>query len=68
MIEKEGGQDDLERRVGLCARCRHVEIVQSLRGSTFYLCRLSATDTRFPRYPVLPVRGCDGFSAAIVPR
>jgi len=47
---------------GLCERCRHVQVVTSARGSRFYLCRLSFTDPRFPRYPPLPVLQCEGFS------
>jgi hypothetical protein len=27
----------------------------------FWLCRRSATDPRFPRYPSLPVLTCSGF-------
>jgi hypothetical protein len=27
----------------------------------FYLCRLSSTDARFPRYPALPVVSCQGY-------
>jgi hypothetical protein len=46
--------------VGLCARCEHAEVVPSAKGSTFYRCRLSVTDERFPRYPVLPVLRCVG--------
>jgi hypothetical protein len=46
---------------GLCGACRHSRLVRSDRGSTFRLCRLSATDPRFPRYPALPVIRCDGF-------
>jgi hypothetical protein len=46
---------------GLCSRCVHVQLVHSARGSTFYLCRLSFTDPRFPRYPPLPVLACGGF-------
>jgi len=46
---------------GLCAACTHVQLVTSARGSTFYLCRLSFTDARFPRYPPLPVLSCAGF-------
>lgn len=46
---------------GLCERCRHVEVVRSSRGSTFYLCRLSFTDPRFARYPAIPVLACGGF-------
>jgi hypothetical protein len=50
-----------DRSIGLCAQCRHVERIISARGSTFYLCRLSATDPRFPKYPVLPVLACEGY-------
>src|SRR5688500_16844351 len=49
---------------GLCARCAHVQVVVSARGSRFYLCRLSSTDPAFPRYPVIPVVACRGFDAA----
>jgi hypothetical protein len=48
-------------RVGLCASCVHAEIVTSSKQSTFYLCRLAATDPRFRKYPVLPVRICTGY-------
>ncbi len=48
-------------RVGLCASCAHAEIVTSSKHSIFYLCRLSATDPRFRKYPVLPVRACSGY-------
>lgn len=53
-----------EQDVGLCARCRNVQVVESSRGSRFYLCRLSATDRRFPKYPRLPVLECIGFVPA----
>jgi hypothetical protein len=46
---------------GLCGRCLHVQLVQSSRGSTFHLCRLSFSDSRFARYPPLPVLACPGF-------
>ena len=46
---------------GLCLSCEHAQIVTSARQSTFYLCRLSATDPRFAKYPVLPVRTCSGY-------
>jgi len=46
---------------GLCARCAHAQVVRTPRGSTFYLCRLSAVDPRFPKYPRLPVLACGGF-------
>jgi hypothetical protein len=47
---------------GLCDGCAHVQIVTSARGSRFYLCRLSFTDPRFPRYPPIPVLQCAGFT------
>jgi hypothetical protein len=46
--------------VGLCAICRHARIVSSRRGSRFWLCALSRSDPRFPRYPRLPVLECAG--------
>jgi hypothetical protein len=46
---------------GLCARCAHVRIIENRRGSVFYLCTLSGSDPRFPRYPPLPVLACEGF-------
>ena len=51
----------MERPVGLCAACAHARAVVSGRGSTFWLCGLSATDARFPKYPRLPVVRCEGY-------
>ena len=48
-------------RIGLCAQCCHAESIESAKGSTFYLCGLSKTDPRFPKYPRLPVLSCAGF-------
>jgi hypothetical protein len=48
-------------RVGLCAHCKHVRRITSDRGSRFYLCRRSATDPSFPKYPRLPVVQCRGY-------
>jgi len=49
---------------GLCATCRHMQLIRSDRGSVFYLCRISFTDERFPKYPRLPVRECEGYKGA----
>ena len=51
------------KSVGLCARCKHVRIIRSDRGSIFYLCRRSATDPAYPQYPRLPVLNCRGQEA-----
>jgi len=48
---------------GLCARCAHVRLVRSRRGSVFYLCLRSASDPSFPRYPRLPVLACRGYES-----
>jgi hypothetical protein len=45
---------------GLCGACARVRVVESGRGSRFYLCRLSETAPRYPRYPRLPVLRCRG--------
>lgn len=47
---------------GLCETCVHVRIIESKRGSRFYLCELSQTDSRFRKYPPLPVLRCLGYS------
>jgi hypothetical protein len=49
--------------VGLCVKCVHARVVRSDRGAAFYLCQLSATDSRFPKYPRLPVENCLGYLA-----
>ena len=45
---------------GLCASCRWLRVVSG-RSASFVLCRLSERDSRFPRYPALPVVRCDGY-------
>ena len=45
---------------GLCPRCVHVQVIANDRGSRFFLCRLSAVDRRFPKYPPQPVITCAG--------
>ena len=55
-----------EDGVGLCARCRHARRVPTPR-SVFWLCELAASDTRFERYPRLPVLECPGFEPGARP-
>lgn len=45
---------------GLCAACRHADVVASPR-STFLRCRRADADPRYPKYPSLPVRACAGY-------
>jgi hypothetical protein len=46
---------------GLCADCAHARRIESERGSVFLLCELALTDSRFRKYPRLPVLACDGY-------
>jgi len=56
------------RQAGLCATCTHARRIETERGSIFWLCELSATDPRFPKYPRLPVLACAGYAANEQPR
>jgi predicted CoA-binding protein len=46
--------------VGLCRDCRHARPVPAAAAS-YWLCRRSASEPAFPKYPALPVRACRGF-------
>jgi hypothetical protein len=48
------------RDPGLCATCRHAQIIET-KHSVFWLCRLSRVDPRFAKYPRLPVLRCSGY-------
>jgi len=61
MNDPRGSRQAGEAKAGLCAHCAHARIIVSARGSTFYLCNLSASDPRFPKYPRLPVVQCSGY-------
>jgi hypothetical protein len=45
--------------------CAHARVVDSGKGSRFWLCKLSSVDPRFPKYPRLPVVECSGFRKAV---
>jgi len=47
---------------GLCGGCRHARVVTSGRAS-YLRCSRSDTDTRYERYPRLPMLVCAGFEA-----
>jgi hypothetical protein len=46
---------------GLCEDCSHSRRIESDRGSVFFLCQLALTDSRFKKYPRLPVVSCLGY-------
>ena len=49
-------------RLGLCADCRHARLIESSKGARFLLCKLSQSDSSFPKYPRLPILTCPGYS------
>ena len=53
-------------RAGLCATCRHAEVLRSKR-SAFLRCARADQDARFPRYPGLPVLSCVGPVTRMMP-
>lgn len=46
---------------GLCSLCAHQRVVVSGRGSTFSLCLRAREDSRFAKYPRVPVLTCAGY-------
>ncbi len=58
--------DPEQERAGLCASCANTRRVETKIGATIYLCRLSAKDERFPKFPPLPTLACPGFEKAAV--
>ncbi len=48
-------------RWGLCASCAHARVIASDRGAVFVQCALAKEDPRYPKYPVVPVRACEGY-------
>jgi hypothetical protein len=50
----------METPPGLCATCAHRELKASAR-SVFLRCKLADVDSRFMRYPPLPVWACVGW-------
>ena len=53
--------EDASGPAGLCGNCCHVRVITGDHGNVYYLCRLSAVDPRYVRYPALPVTDCAGF-------
>ena len=55
----------VENPAGLCEDCTHARRIASAKGSQFVLCELSRSDTRFAKYPRLPVLTCSGYAPRI---
>jgi hypothetical protein len=48
---------------GLCTTCRYRREIVSGKGSRFLYCLRSETDTRYRKYPSLPVLRCAGYES-----
>jgi len=51
----------IQSNIGLCQNCQHARRIESDRGSIFLMCKLSLEDSRFAKYPRLPVMVCEGY-------
>lgn len=49
---------------GLCGTCVHHRWTSNRRGSRFLMCRRSVLESRYAKYPPLPVRECPGYEAS----
>jgi hypothetical protein len=62
-VESPGIDRLLRPPAGLCETCGNARVIEAQTGSTFYRCRLAATDARYAKYPVIPVLRCQGYVA-----
>ena len=61
MSQQSSGRPALPVAAGLCATCLHLR-VQASKTSVFVRCGLAEVDSRFPKYPPLPVVVCGGYT------
>lgn len=52
---------EIEAKVGLCLACVHAKRLTSKSGATLFQCSLSAADSKFAKFPRLPMRSCAGY-------
>jgi hypothetical protein len=62
---KQQPESRAENPAGLCQDCAHARPIASAKGSEFVLCELSFSDSRFAKYPRLPVLTCSGYAPEI---
>lgn len=53
---------------GQCESCSYAHIIISGKGSQFFYCTRAEIDTRYPKYPRLPVVECPGYKARSSPQ
>jgi hypothetical protein len=60
IVDDEARAVPVPAHAGDCATCAHARAIANRRGSVFVLCARATSDTRFARYPRLPVAKCPG--------
>ena len=50
-----------QHHAGLCESCDNARVLEAASGARFYLCRLSALNVEYAKYPRLPVVHCAGY-------
>lgn len=48
----------------LCLTCRSRREIRNARGSVFWLCELSRQNPAYAKYPLQPVKVCNGYQSA----
>lgn len=56
---------DIRAGAGLCGQCVYAVVRPTRRGTTYLRCGLARADSRFPKYPRLPISACDGYEQAL---
>lgn len=65
-MDEKTSVDESLGTAGLCSDCLHARRVTTGKESVFLLCKRSAIDPIYPKYPRLPVVECGGYEK--VPR
>lgn len=53
---------DFKASIGLCSVCVNKRVVPHPRGGTpYFMCQLAVSDSRFRKFPPLPVGSCPGY-------
>lgn len=53
-------------RIGLCVDCMHAKELKTKNDYPIYMCTLAEKDSRFLKYPRLPMRECSGYKKILL--
>ena len=64
-MTKFGEHADIDARIGLCSVCLHAKLIGHPRGgAAYYQCGYSKVDSRYDKFPAVPVRFCEAHSSS----